>query len=252
MGHATLFISDLHLHATRPRMIELFLWFLHEQAARAEALYILGDLYEAWIGDDLTEPDSDPVIAGLRALTDSGVHAAFLPGNRDFLAGARFAALTGCRLLEDPTRIDLYGCGTLLMHGDTLCTGDVEYQKFRKLVHDPAWQRQFLALSREERLRLAAQARAESKAHTGTQSEEIMDVEPDAVVEALERYGVEQLIHGHTHRPALHHLQVRGRPARRFVLGDWYESGSVLRCDADGCALQALEPLRLGTPPSSQ
>jgi UDP-2,3-diacylglucosamine hydrolase len=223
-----LFISDLHLDEARPRIVDLFMQFLAHDARGAEALYILGDLYESWIGDD-----DDAMLAGrvgyaLRALHDSGTSVCFMHGNRDFLLGEDYAARAGMTLLADPVVIDLAGERTLLMHGDTLCTDDVEYQKFRTLVRNPQWQRQFLAKPIVERREFAAQARGESRKQTATKAAEIMDVNQKEVESAMRNHGVRRLIHGHTHRPARHRFDLDGIVAERIVLGDWYEQSSVL------------------------
>jgi UDP-2,3-diacylglucosamine hydrolase len=241
----TLFVSDLHLDPARPAITALFLRFLREEAMAADALYILGDLFEAWVGDDVGGEPAQAVRAALKAVSASGVPVYFQRGNRDFLAGARFAADTGATLLPDPAVVNLYGEPTLLMHGDLLCTGDTAYQAFRAQVRAPAWQAQFLAQPLAAREAFAAKARAASKEHqkdvgSGGAMDAITDVDADAVAQTLARYGVRRLIHGHTHRPAIHALDAGGRHARRIVLGDWYEQGSVLRVDADGIELAAL------------
>lgn len=237
----TLFISDLHLTAARPAINDLLFDFLVREARGAEALYILGDFFEYWIGDDAVEqPEYRPIVEALRRLADSGTAVYFMHGNRDFLVGAGFARASGCRLLGDPTRIDLYGTPTLLMHGDTLCLDDVDYLAFRKMVRDERWQREFLAKPLVERERIARGAREESQRSTARKAPEIMDVTPAAVVDAMRSHGVRQLIHGHTHRPAEHVLDLDGAPARRIVLGDWYEQGSVLRANAAGCKLERI------------
>ncbi len=233
----TLFISDLHLAGERPQIIAQFLDLLRGEARAAEALYILGDLFEAWLGDDAVLPDLAPVIDGLRALSDSGVPLFVMAGNRDFLMGEGFAAMTGARLLDDPTPIDLYGTPTLLMHGDTLCTDDLAYQQVRAQVRDPAWIAHALSMSIEERIETARRLRQQSQAHTRSTAEAIMDVNPDAVAQAFREHGVERLIHGHTHRPGVHHTVVDGRTVERIVLGDWYSQASLLRCTAEGCEL---------------
>jgi UDP-2,3-diacylglucosamine hydrolase len=239
---STLFISDLHLSPERPAIIGLFLAFLRDRAAGAEALYVLGDLFEYWIGDDAgRQPEVQPLIAALRALTRSGVPVYFMHGNRDFLLGEDFARDTGCRLLADPTVITLYGERVLLMHGDTLCTDDAEYLRFRAMVRDPRWIQAFLAKPIPERLAMAREYREMSKTATATKKPEIMDVNPAAVEAALRDHGVRHLIHGHTHRPAQHVLTLDGATVRRTVLGDWYDQGSVLTCDANGCTLEALQ-----------
>ena len=224
----TLFISDLHLDESRPHILELFLRFLAEEARGADALYILGDLFESWIGDDDDTALTARVAHALRALRDGRVTIHFMHGNRDFLLGADYAARAGLTLLADPTVIELYGERVLLMHGDTLCTDDVDYQKFRTLVRDPTWQRQFRAKSLQERRAFAAQARGESRKQTAMKQAEIMDVNQGAVASAMRAHGVRKLIHGHTHRPATHHFDLDGHSAERIVLGDWYEQSSVL------------------------
>lgn len=234
---ATLFISDLHLDESRPAVTMLFLDWLRGEAARAEALYILGDLFEAYIGDDDDAALVATVADALREVSDRGVRVHFMHGNRDFLAGETFARRAGLTLLGETAVVDLYGTPTLLLHGDTLCLDDVAYQRIRVQLRDPAWQRQFLAQPLAARRAFAAQARAESARHTGATAAAIMDVTPAAVERALADHGVRRMIHGHTHRPATHALD---RGGERIVLGDWYEQGSVLRVDASGAALTAL------------
>jgi UDP-2,3-diacylglucosamine hydrolase len=232
----TLFISDLHLTPERPKIAELFFDLLREEASRADALYILGDLFEYWIGDDAAETlGYGPVLQSIRALSDSGVPVYFMRGNRDFLVGSDFEAATGCRVLPDPTVIDLYGQRALLMHGDYLCTDDVEHQRFRATVDDPDWREDFLDKPVEARMQMARDARARSRAHKENVTMEIMDVNSAAVEQAFQAHDVRLMIHGHTHRPAVHN----GDDTRRIVLGDWYEQSSVLRCDAEG---QHLDP----------
>jgi UDP-2,3-diacylglucosamine hydrolase len=235
---AALFISDLHLDDERPRITELFLQFLRGEARGAQALYILGDLFESWIGDDDDAPLALAVQDALAELTHGGVAAYFMAGNRDFLVGDAFAARSGITLLHDPTTIALGGVPTLLMHGDTLCTDDVAYQKFRAQVRDPAWQRAFLAQPLAQRRAFAAHAREQSRQHTGSTMAQIMDVTEAAVHEALQTHGAARLIHGHTHRPGRHRIPLGDRVAERIVLGDWYEHGSVLRVDGDDIALE--------------
>jgi UDP-2,3-diacylglucosamine hydrolase len=238
---ATLFISDLHLSAERPAITALFLSFLKERARGSDALYILGDLFEYWIGDDAcAEAEYGPIVEGLRALTESGVPVHVMHGNRDFLLGEEFARQTGSRLLADPTVVDLHGIPTLLMHGDSLCTDDVEYQRFRAYVRSPAMIQAFLAKPLLERDAIVRGYREMSKTATSSKMAEIMDVNAGAVDTALRNHGVPRLIHGHTHRPATHDLSVDGKRAQRIVLGDWYEQGSVLRCDARTCVLENL------------
>lgn len=237
----TLFISDLHLSTERPAISALFLEFLQTRARQVETLYILGDLFEYWIGDDVADqPEYRPLLDGLRELTAAGVPVFVMHGNRDFLLGHGFEQASGCRLMADPTVIPLYGEKVLLMHGDTLCTDDVAYLKFRAMVRNPEWVRMFLGKTIAERITIAREAREISKAATATKKPEIMDVNPAAVETALRQHGVRHLIHGHTHRPAQHRFEVDGQSMRRTVLGDWYDQGSVLACDAKGCTLETL------------
>ena len=237
---ATLFISDLHLDPARPDITSQALAFLETETRGADALYILGDLFEAWVGDDDPEQEKRRVIAALKALTDRGLPCYFMHGNRDFLVGAGFAAASGCTLLEDPTIIDMHGTRVILMHGDTLCTDDHEYQAFRKMVRNPDWQRAMLSRPLVERLAIARQLRETSAASMAGKSMEIMDVNQGAVVDALRAHGVYTLLHGHTHRPAVHRFEVDGHDAVRIVLGDWYTQGSVLSWDAEGFVLRTL------------
>jgi UDP-2,3-diacylglucosamine hydrolase len=225
----TLFISDLHLDDRRPETTNLLLKFLEDEAVHADALYILGDLFEFWLGDDVPSKCSLAVATALKRLSQSGVPCYFMHGNRDFLLQGEYAVRAGIELLPEEYVADLYGEPVLLMHGDSLCTDDTAYQQFRTVVRDPAWQRDFLAKSPQERLQTALQARDASAAHKGAVDMTIMDVNPGEVVAAFERHGVSRMIHGHTHRPATHDLEIKGRPAQRIVLGDWYTQGSVLR-----------------------
>ena len=226
---ATLFISDLHLSEERPAANEQFIDFLESRARRADALYILGDLFEYWIGDDDLEEPFNAVIAGLmRGITGNGVPTYVMHGNRDFLLGERFCAATGAELLPDPTVHEVAGVKTLLVHGDTLCTDDEDYQAWRRTARSDAWQREFLSKSRDERRSMVRGLREKSKAVVQAKPAEIMDVTPAAVVEALRRHGVSRLVHGHTHRPGHHALTLDGRPAERWVLPDWYGGGGYL------------------------
>src|SRR5512135_2350829 len=226
---STLFISDLHLDPARPHIVELFTRFLATDARQAQALYILGDLFESWIGDDDDCALAAEVAQALSALRDRGVPVFFMHGNRDFLLGRDYARRAGMTLLTDPAVLEFGGERTLLMHGDTLCIDDLDYQKFRTQVRDPAWQAQFLARPLDERRAFAARARAESARHTAGAKPVIMDVNPAAVAAAMREHGVLTLIHGHTHRPATHRFELDGKAAERIVLGDWYEQSSVLR-----------------------
>jgi UDP-2,3-diacylglucosamine hydrolase len=235
----TLFIADLHLDEQRPAITELFLRFLDGRARGAEALYILGDLFEAWVGDDDDDPHYRTVTSALRRLSQA-TPVYLMHGNRDFLIGDTFEHASGCQLIPDPTRIELHGTPTLLMHGDTLCTDDHEYMAFRRTVREPAWQQAFLDKPLAERRHIGRSLREQSQASTAAKAEAIMDVNQHAVVRAMREHGVLQLIHGHTHRPAIHELDIDGEPARRIVLGDWYRHGSVLVCSESGCDLQEL------------
>ena len=218
---ATLFASDLHLSAEQPATIQAFLAFLAGPARQADGLYLLGDLFELWIGDDAPQPSDQPVVDALATLTRGGVPLWIMPGNRDFLYGAVFAAATGATLLPDPATIDLDGKRVLLMHGDLLCTGDDAYQRFRRLVRDPAWQAAQLAQPASVRLALAQQLRQQSRQQSAGKDEFIMDVTASAVTAAFRDYGVSCLIHGHTHRPGHHSLVVDDRTVERIVLPDW-------------------------------
>lgn len=238
---ATLFISDLHLDDSRPEITHLFEEFLASDEARAaDAVYILGDLVEAWVGDDDDAELPARIARATKALSEHGVPVYFIVGNRDFLIGEQFAERAGFTVLDDGTVHELYGRPTLLMHGDVLCTDDVAYQALRKQVRSPEWQAQVLAMPLQARRALAAQARAESKAHTSSTMETIMDVNADAVADTMRKTGVTRLIHGHTHRPAIHRFDLDGQNAERIVLGDWYEQGSVLRVTPEGVELRGL------------
>ncbi|WP_058835328.1 UDP-2,3-diacylglucosamine diphosphatase [Luteimonas abyssi] len=239
---STLFVSDLHLDPARPEITRLFGAFLEGEARQADALYILGDLFESWVGDDDPSEAGAYVAERTKALADTGVPVAFMHGNRDFLLGEAYARRAGMTLLPDPTVIDLYDRPVLLTHGDLLCTDDVEYQQIRRQTRDPQWQAQMLAQPLAARLAFAAQARAASQARQGEMKsagtmETITDVAPATVDQFFERHGVDTMIHGHTPRPAIHTLD-GGR--RRIVLGDWFEQGSVLRIDGDEVRLGGL------------
>jgi len=233
----TLFISDLHLDESRPAVTALFFAWLQREALGCDALYILGDLFEAYIGDDDDALLVAHVADALRAVSDAGVPLYFLHGNRDFLLGEAFAARAGMTLLADGSVVALYDHPTLLMHGDTLCSDDVAYQRARAQLRDPRWQQQFLAQPLPARRAFAAQARAESTKHTGAMDRSIMDVTAEAVDAAFTASGVDRIIHGHTHRPAIHEL---GAGRQRIVLGDWYDQGSLLRVSIQGVELATL------------
>lgn len=237
----TAFVSDLHLSPDRPAPAAAFVAFLRTQATGAQALYILGDLFEFWAGDDgLDDPFHQTVASALRELAARGVAVHVMRGNRDFLLGARFEAASGARLMEDAAVIDLHGTPTLLMHGDTLCTEDLRYQAFRARVRHPMVQRLFLALPKSLRQGIARRARRLSERDSARKTMQIMDVTSEAVTGVLRASGCRRLIHGHTHRPAVHAHDVDGRRCERIVLADWYERGEYLRCDAQGCSRQPL------------
>ena len=241
----SLFASDLHLDSEAPWAIDAFLAFLAGPARACEAVYLLGDLFEVWVGDDDDNPDNARACAGLTALTTSGVPVYALHGNRDFLLGVEFSRRTGVKLLPDPVALDLYGVATLLSHGDVFCTEDFSYQELRSIVRKPAWQRRFLSLPLAARRTLASAARAGSKAHTERTIPTIMDVNPEAVLRAFRATGARRLIHGHTHRPAIHPTVVDGVSAERVVLAPWYEAASCIAVDAGGVREVPLP--RLGT-----
>jgi UDP-2,3-diacylglucosamine hydrolase len=231
----SVFVSDLHLCPTRPAINKIFFDFLHGPAVQADSLYILGDLFEYWAGDDDDDPFNVSVLSALHELAGRGVSLYLMHGNRDFLIGGRFTAACHARLLPDPTLVNLYGTPTLLMHGDTLCTDDVKYQKFRAEVRDMEWQRKFLAQPLASRKQVIAGLRADSTKEKKLKTEAIMDVTVTAVEAELRNHGYPRLIHGHTHRPALHQHMVDGHRCERWVLADWYTSGSYLACDTAGC-----------------
>lgn len=235
----TLFIADLHLHPAQPAVLQHFFAFLAHRAPQAEALYILGDLFEAWLGDDEDLPALMPLYTALRHLSQQGTRLYFMHGNRDFLLGPRFAERCGGELITaDSHYLDLYGTPTVLMHGDTLCSRDVAYQHFRQQVRDPAWQRHFLALPLAQRRDAAQQARAQSQQQIQQQTAEIMDVTPNAVTETMRQHGVQHLIHGHTHRPAVHEFELDNQPAYRYVVGDWQTQGAkILSCEPSAWTL---------------
>ena len=236
----TLFISDLHLEAGRPEIGEQFLSFLGDEARDAEALYILGDLFEVWLGDDDPNPYYTSMKVAIRELTDSGVPVFFMHGNRDFTIGEIFSGETGVEILDDPVVVDLYGQSVLLSHGDALCTDDVQYQQVRTMTRNPEWQTMMLAKSIEERIAFSIQARKDSMAHSNSVSAEIMDVNLEAVVATLRQHGTAIMLHGHTHRPAIHDVDLGNRLATRIVLGDWFEQGSVVRWDENGPRLETM------------
>lgn len=221
-----LFVADLHLSPHTPRITENFLNFLQQRAIFAEKLYILGDLFEVWLGDD--EEGYDSIKTALHTVTASGVEVNVLHGNRDFLLGARFEADTGCRVLPEPQIVDVYGFPTILMHGDVLCTQDIAYQTFRRQVRDVRWQQQFLAQPLAQRRLLAQQVRQHSQQYTQTTQEYIMDVTPEEADKVMRDAQVYELIHGHTHRSAVHVSELDGKTAKRYVLGAWQPEQAVI------------------------
>jgi len=234
-----LFIADLHLAGGRPAANEQFFRFLQEEAARADALYVLGDLFESWAGDDeLTDRNGDPLAAaiaqGLRALADAGVKVHVMHGNRDFLVGKKFLAASGAQLLDDPSVIKFAGKRLALLHGDTLCTDDHEYQTWRRTVRSAAWQRELLSQPLAARREAIAGLREASKEAVAAKPAEIMDVNPEAVREAFRHLKLRHMIHGHTHRPARHEHEVDGARCERWVLPDWYGRGGYLALDDVG------------------
>lgn len=231
---ATLLLSDLHLDETRPATLAAFSSLLCQLNTDVEAIYCLGDLFETWIGDDDTGQLASAVAAQFRRAANAGIRIYFQPGNRDFLLGAAYAERCGMQRMADAEVHLIEGQPTLLMHGDTLCTGDLAYRDVRARLRDAVWQQTFLAQPREQRAAFAANARAQSREHTSRMQDSIMDVSDDEVRSELRRHGVHRLIHGHTHRPALHSFELDGRTAQRWVLGDWHLEINALRVDARG------------------
>lgn len=237
----TLFISDLHLCASRPGITAAFIEFLQGPASKVKALYILGDLFEYWAGDDdIEDAFHQQIIRGFKKLSDTGVKVFLMHGNRDFLITDSFCQIAGIILLDDPTMIDLHGKKALLSHGDDLCTDDVAYQQFRSQVRDKKWQHEFLSQSLQVRKKQIEAIRARSEQEKTQKSLEIMDVNAEAVNALLSKYQPDLLIHGHTHRPNQHTIELNGRLISRWVLGDWYEQGSYLACDQHGCKSTGL------------
>lgn len=234
---STLFIADLHLSVQEPAITAGFLHFIQRDAIHADALYILGDLFESWIGDDDPEPLYRQVAAALKSLQQQGVPCYFIHGNRDFLLGKRFALESGMILLPEEKVVELYGRKIVILHGDTLCTDDTDYQHFRRRVHNPLIQQLFLWLPLRFRLRIAAYMRNQSQQNNSGKSQLIMDVNPHAVVETFERNHVSWMIHGHTHRPAVHIVELAAETAHRLVLGAWHVEGSMVKVTADSVEL---------------
>lgn len=235
-----LFISDLHLHAGDTETIRRFGEFMDSDARAAREVYILGDLFEAWIGDDDDDPRLVPIIGALRRLTSAGIPCAVMHGNRDFLLGERFCAMTGCRLLGEYERISLFGQPVLLTHGDLLCTDDTRYMTLRAELRNADWQRDFLLKSLAERRQIANDLRQLSTTEIAGKSDYIMDVNQAAVERTMREFDVTLLLHGHTHRPAVHPFTLDGRPATRIVLGAWYERPGIVRWNAAGFRLETL------------
>ncbi len=236
----TLFISDLHLEAERPDIGDQFIRFLQTDATEAEALYILGDLFEAWVGDDDPNAHYAIIKMALRKLADSGIPVYFMHGNRDFMIGRKFANETGIEILEDPYPVKLYGQKVLLSHGDAMCTDDVQYQRVRSMTRDPDWQASILAKPLKERLRIAEEARRQSLEQKLNLNSDIMDVNQGAVMRTINEYSADVLLHGHTHRPDIHTVDLGNRKAKRIVLGDWYTQGSVVRWNLRGPKLEVM------------
>ncbi|BBB29796.1 UDP-2,3-diacylglucosamine diphosphatase [Neptunomonas japonica] len=232
-----LFVSDLHLKAERPDITRAFLHFLNDTATHADALYLLGDIFEAWIGDDVPMPEFEPLFETLKTLSEQGCKLYFQHGNRDFLVGKHFLERIGAKQLEEKYRVSLPIGDALLMHGDQLCTDDKDYQEFRVLVRDPNWQKEFLSKPVKERLSIAQQLRATSQQRNAEKSNDIMDVNPLAVASVLQEADIELLIHGHTHRPAIHYNQLKAGQGTRVVLGDWDTQLWYLECDENGFTL---------------
>jgi UDP-2,3-diacylglucosamine hydrolase len=235
---STLFISDLHLHESRPQITRAFFQFLETQAINADALYILGDFFDAWIGDDDDSELAQDIASGLHKLKEQGVAIYFMHGNRDFLLGENYASRAGMTIIPEGTVINLYGTLTLLVHGDALCTSDVEYQQCRQMVRSAPWQQQILAQPLAARRALAAQLREKSQSMNSLKAEDIMDVTEAEVVTQLQQANVHRMIHGHTHRPARHSLQVNNQPAERIVLGDWHDWAWCIKATPETITLE--------------
>jgi UDP-2,3-diacylglucosamine hydrolase len=233
----TYFVADLHLSQNTTDITECFVSFLKDEAVHAQTLYILGDLFESWIGDDDDSPFVETIASALLALTKTGTCIYYIHGNRDFLIGKKYAKRCGMTLLPEVILIDLYGQASVIMHGDTLCTRDVSYQKFRKKSRSWWWQTIIKTLPLTFRRNKAEEYRKKSAEATSIKSQDIMDVTPSEVVKCLEEYRCQWLIHGHTHRPFVHNLIANDQSAKRIVLGDWYEQGAWLKVDASGYTL---------------
>lgn len=249
---ATWFISDLHLCKQRPAVTDQFLSFLANDAFGIEALYILGDLFEYWIGDEAASfQEHKPIISALKNVTKAGTPVLVIRGNRDVLLGQGFERASGCRLLNDPTVIQLYGQPTLISHGDYLCTDDGEYQKYRAMVQDADFQQRFLAKDIDEREAIIQTYREISQDSSAGKQPEIMDINQNTIEQQMRDHEVHRLIHGHTHRPQVHEFVLDGNTVQRLVLGDWYDQASVLECDTQGCKLKSIPRLITDTPQTS-
>ena len=240
---STLFVSDVHLSAARPAIVDKFVGLLEGKARSIDTLYLLGDCFDLYLGDDDVSEPHPRVVRSLRELSDSGVGLNVVRGNHDFLMGTDFEQTTGCRLLNDLTVIDVCGTSTLVMHGDTLCTDDLDYQTFRRYSRDPTNQRAFLSLPLDARRAEAERLRAKSEDQTRLKPEEIMDVSRQSVIEVMRSHDVTHLIHGHTHRPYIHDVELGDAVGKRIVLGDWYDDGSVLCWDMNGYRHAMLDDL---------
>ena len=234
------FISDLHISESQPEIAGQFIDFLENSTKETDALYILGDLFEYWIGDDDPNPYYKPIISALNNYTASGVTTYFMHGNRDFLIGAIFAKKTGIKILKDPSNIKINDEKIMISHGDIFCTDDREYQITRKLTRDPEWQKMMLRKSIAERINFAQESRDKSKDHTKYLDENITDVNQDEINKTFQKNNITKLIHGHTHKPAIHDTLINNIPHQRLVLGDWYEQGSILNWDQSGPNLVTL------------
>ena len=233
MPNQTIFLSDIHLCESRPSITDAFVSFLNKVTNEVDALYILGDLFEYWIGDDSNQHEN--VIEALKKLTDRHIQVFLMHGNRDFLIGSAFEKKTGAVLLNDPILVEIFGKKILLCHGDTLCTDDIEYQSFRDKIRSESWKDEFLKKSLSERVSIANKFRKESELNKKKKSLEIMDVNLDEVNRTLIQFNYPDfLIHGHTHRPNQHSINLDGHQIQRIVLGDWYEQGSYLILNAHG------------------
>ena len=236
-----LLISDLHLEENRPDITRAFMHFLETRACKAQALYILGDFFEVWIGDDAMDDFQRSIASALRRCSETGTQIFLMHGNRDFLLGSSFCREAGCQLLRDPSIVNLAGEKVLLMHGDSLCTADHAYMRMRRLLRNPLSLFILRHLPLQTRRKLARKLRDESRAQTRMKASEIVDVTPSKVEAVMRQHQVHTLIHGHTHRSAVHQLVLDGTPARRLVLGDWDRQGWALQVDDDGLALEAFD-----------